>query len=159
MREAVGDLWDFHDRGSWIVITTNGTIKPNGALVMGRGVARQARNRFLGIDILLGDVVRRRGNTPVAISQYRIITFPTKHNWWEPADIRLIKTSAKALAHLWNPNRLLGRIRKAHESAGWFSDIYLPRPGCGNGGLLWEDVKPVIEPYFDNRFVVVTEGD
>ena len=33
--------------------------------------------------------------------------------------------------------------------------VYMARPGCGNGQLKWEDVKPLIAPILDDRFIVV----
>ena len=36
-----------------------------------------------------------------------------------------------------------------------FYHIAIPRPGCSNGGLNWEiDVKPIIEPLLDDRFII-----
>jgi hypothetical protein len=35
------------------------------------------------------------------------------------------------------------------------SHIYLTPPGCGCGQLDWADVKAVIEPILDDRFIVV----
>lgn len=38
MREINGsNIWDFYNKGFWIAITTNGTVKKNGEAVMGRG--------------------------------------------------------------------------------------------------------------------------
>jgi formylmethanofuran dehydrogenase subunit D len=37
-----------------VVVTTNGTIKKDGACVMGRGIARQVRDSIPGIDKRLG---------------------------------------------------------------------------------------------------------
>jgi hypothetical protein len=35
--------------------------------------------------------------------------------------------------------------------------IYLPRPGCGNGRLNWEDVKKILSPILkSDRFHIVT---
>ena len=47
MKEITGDIWDYHKQGHWIVITTNGTVKSNGEAVMGRGIALQARAKFI----------------------------------------------------------------------------------------------------------------
>ena len=34
--------------------------------------------------------------------------------------------------------------------------IALPRPGCGNGGLIWDDIKGYIEYMLpEDRFIVV----
>ena len=35
MIEAPGDLWDHHAAGQWVVITTNGIVRKDGACVMG----------------------------------------------------------------------------------------------------------------------------
>ena len=56
------------------------------------------------------------------------------------SDINLIDKSIKQLVELTN-------------QMGW-ETVVLPRIGCGNGGLNWDDVKPVIEPYLDHRFIV-----
>jgi len=44
MKEVIGNIWNYYNKGNWIVITTNGTIKKNGEAVMGRGVALEAKN-------------------------------------------------------------------------------------------------------------------
>jgi len=52
-----GNMWSAYDDADLFVLTTNATIKRNGALVMGRGIARQARNRFPGLDTALGQQI------------------------------------------------------------------------------------------------------
>lgn len=137
-KEAEGDIWDFHAKGHWIVITTNGSIKKNGACVMGRGVAFQASQRFPNLPYLLGEQIRRYGNQTFAFPQYRILTFPVKFNWWEKADLKLIGISCQQLA-------------RSKVNSG----IYMVRPGVGNGKLDWKDVKPVLEKYLNDTFIVV----
>jgi hypothetical protein len=42
-------------------------------------------------------------------------------------------------------------VKKINES------VYLPRPGCGNGRLNWEDVKKILSPILkSDQFHIVT---
>ena len=140
MKEVKGNIWDYYDKGNWIVITTNGTVKSNGECVMGRGVALEAKTRFPKLAKKLGDWIRHNGNIPGRFSDYKLFSFPVKHNWQEKADPKLIDETCK---------HLLGLV------LGSTYTIYMVRPGCGNGHLLWKDVKPVLERYLSDRFVVV----
>ena len=153
MLEAKGNLWTYPAQAR--IITTNGTIKKNGECVMGRGCAREAvvgvNNKcgsWPGLPSILGASVATDGNhvaflgacvTPATGVLY---SFPVKHNWYERADIKLIKRSAAEL------------VVQAGLS-GW-TKLVLPRPGCGNGGLRWEDVRPILEPILDDRFTVIS---
>ena len=146
MKEIRGNIWDFHKKGHWIVITTNGTVKSNGEAVMGRGVALQAKQRFPKLPGQLGKFLREFVNTVHPFPQYRLITFPVKHNWNETADPALIEESCQ---------RLLGWFSYDTGLDHFVKEVYMVRPGCGNGGLDWKDVKPVLEKYLDDRFIVV----
>lgn len=141
MKEVKVDLWDYCSFG--LCITTNGTVKYNNCAVMGRGCALEAKQRIPNIDQILGSKINRFGNHVWPLFCYRgqeIYSFPVKHDWWDKADIELIKRSCMELCEL-----VKGRI------------IALPRPGCGNGHLKWEDVKPVIEPLLPDNIVVVSK--
>ena len=142
MKLIKGDIWKFHDAGEWICVTTNGFIKANGRAVMGRGTALQCVQRYKGASLLLGIAIRSHGNvTNIFMEHEKIIAFPVKHNWWEKADPKLIRDSAERLAVM------------------FFVDppdkVYLPWPGCGNGGLRWKHVNGIISPILDDRFIVV----
>ena len=63
-----------------------------------------------------------------------IINFPTKRHWREKARIEDIRCGLRALV---TDIRRLG-IRS----------IVVPPLGCGNGGLDWQDVRPLIESAF-----------
>jgi hypothetical protein len=137
--EVAGNLWDFHKQGHWVAITTNGCRTHTGEAVMGRGVALQAKQRFPALPAVLGTRLQAAGNRVYVFPEWHVITFPTKHDWKDQSDLHLIRVSAAELA----------------SAMASFQVVYLPRPGCANGGLLWKNVKPVIEPLLDDRFVVV----
>lgn len=149
MREINGDIWDYYDKGKWIVITTNGTIKNNGDAVMGRGIALQAKNRFPELPKELGELLEAEGNRLFIYLKKRLFTLPVKHNWWEKADLTLIERGIYELGEIYD------------DCPGMVSsDICLPRVGCGNGKLNWEDVKPILEKYLkDDRFIVVNKEE
>lgn len=147
MNEAYGNLWDLAKPPDLLVITTNGTIKANGAAVMGRGIAREAMIRFPSLPLALGAMIAHYGNhvTYHWIADRELLTMPVKHNWWEEADPKLIERSAEELVRFADNAPYQRSIR-----------IWLPRPGCGNGRLRWQDVRPIIAPILDGRFTVVT---
>ena len=142
MIEVVGDMWKMD--ADAICVTTNGIIKKNGEAVMGAGVALQAKNRYPSLPRALAKKLRSVGNHVYHMPQsdIHIITFPTKHDWRDDSDIKLIERSCEELVVL-------------THCLGW-KKVILPRPGCANGKLNWSDVKLVLEKHFDNRFCIVT---
>ncbi len=147
MNEVNGNLWD--SNADIIVITTNGAVRKDGAAIMGRGVALQAKNRYTGIEYILGKLIRENGNHVnfVIGGLPKIVSFPVKHHWRERADLKLINQSVLELVLLTNRLNL-------HLKPSFTYTVALPRPGCGNGRLRWEDVKSIIRPILDNRFTV-----
>lgn len=141
MRETNGDLWTVHAEGAWIAITTNGMTRRDGTAVMGAGLAKQAAVRFPALPGLLGSHLQQSGNHLATWPAFRLITFPTKHDWRAPSDMALIERSARELVQY-------VRLRA-------LPTIYLPRPGCGLGQLDWETVRPLLTRLFDDRFVIV----
>lgn len=145
MKEVYGNLWDYHVDGEWICITTNGVVRQDGRAVMGRGVAAQAKARFPALPSLLGKRLIRNGNHVQPFSSLKLFTFPVKHHWKGQADLNLIIRSSK---------ELMAQL----DSHRWTSRVVLPRPGCGNGQLDWEDVRDVIYPLLDDRVLVITQS-
>ncbi len=143
MLEITGDLWNFHAKGHWIVIPTNGVVNQEGRAVMGKGVAKEAAIRMPGLADTLGLRLEQGGNRVYAMDELHLFTFPTKDHWREKSRPALIDGSAREL--VWQ----VGRWRVA-------GPIYLPRVGCGAGGLEWAEVKPVLAKALNDRFVVVS---
>ena len=171
MKQATGNLWDSIGKADVLCITTNGFVKRNGEAVMGRGCASQAKNRYPGIALRLGTVLKAEGNTCSELwkdDKTLVYSFPVKHDrmlcvdkndlvphmrerirlgdvapgWAIKADIDLILKSAHELVYLANTNK--------------WSSIIIPRPGCGAGELQWTNVYPTLSQILDNRFTAVT---
>ena len=141
MKEAIGNLWKANPKFIRC-ITTNGDIKKNGELVMGRGIALEAKQKYPALPKLIAEHVKNNGNTVHYFDQYNIISFPTKIHWRDQSDITLIKHSCYQL------NTLLNHLNK---------QAILPRPGCANGGLDWEkEVKPIISTILTDKVWVIT---
>lgn len=138
MKEAKYNLWTFP--AEYRCITTNGIVKNNGELVMGAGIALEAKRRFPKLPMKLGEYVDEFGNVPFVCFEENIITFPTKHHWKDPSDLDLIVSSAKLIVNRVNVYTI--------------GSVALTRPGCGNGNMVWSEVKPLIEDILDNRFTV-----
>ena len=142
MREDIGNLWTYP--ADAVVITTNGFVKKNGEAVMGRGCALEAANLFPNFSYLLGNSLKISGNKSFHywLKGVHLLTMPVKHNWREKADLELIEKSALSLI--------------SHVDGWKFNTVVMGRPGCGNGQLNWEDVKPVLEKILDDRFMAIT---
>jgi len=151
MKEVHGDIWKADD--DYVVITTNGAVRRDGAAVMGRGVALQAKLRYQGIEFILGNFLKTYGNHVKLITGLHpiIISFPVKHHWRQKADLKLISQSARELVQLID---LRVRLGYGNPVGNLFPSVALPRPGCGNGQLEWEDVRPIVRTILDNRFTV-----
>ena len=148
-RNKNAEVFDMVKDGEVICVTTNGFVKANGGCVMGRGIARQVRDMFPGIDIRLGGYIKKYGNRCFNLAdvtmngkKFRLVSFPVKHIWSDQADINLIIKSC-------------GELMELADKYG-YKKIYLPAPGCGNGRLNYEhEVKPWIENLLDDRVVCV----
>ena len=138
MIEVEGNIWEA--KCTFICITTNGDVKKNGELVMGRGVAQQCVDRDNSIAKKFGDAVNEFGNlfiiTPYMDMGRQLVLFPVKHHWRDQADLNLIQVSIGQLY----------TYAATHPDMIWA----LPRPGCGNGRLQWKDIKPLVENLPDN---------
>lgn len=155
MNEIYGDIWDIVDSGGWdaLAITTNGYVRKDGRATMGRGIAKEAADRFPELPGQLGQAIRNFGNKVHVFSGYApydLVSFPVKPafgpngelGWKTKADMDLVVESLESLVYY-------------ADRYDWLN-VILPRPGVGNGGLKWAEVKPLLESRLDDRFSVVT---
>lgn len=137
VQEMKGDL--FEQKG-FIVIPTNGVVKSNGEAVMGKGVALTAAKMYPNLPQYLGQEITRKGNN-VHYMFAGVIAFPTKEHYKDNSTLELIEKSTAQL--------------KAMADERKMSNIFLPRVGCGLGGLQWKQVKSILQKYLDGRFTVI----
>lgn len=107
--------------------------------VMGKGLALQFKQRFPA-NFEAYAAACRRGEVKIGamfvfatgVPPPRFIfNFPTKRHWRAPSQIEYVRDGLVALV-----KELRARSIRS---------VAIPPLGCGNGGLSWEDVKPLIE--------------
>ena len=109
--------------------------------IMGKGIALAFRKAFPENYLLYKEVCDSNefnlGELFVTeTSQLRpkfIINFPTKDHWRNRSKIKFIELGLIELSKLIKTKKI--------------NSIAIPPLGCGNGGLLWKDVKPLIEKH------------
>lgn len=111
---------------------------------MGKGIAYQFKMRFPENNKSYIKACRSGELTVGKIHYYvedgiTIVNFPTKDKWRENSKIDYVENGMDSLVEL------LPRLD--------VKKIAIPPLGCGNGGLLWADVKEVIE----NRIVKLSD--
>lgn len=136
-------MWSvFHDTDVFM-ITTNPIRRKDGAVVMGRGIAAEAKERYpdlpydFGVALAgLHPEIDQRNVGMIGRYEYTdIYFFMVKDHWKEPAKLDIIKQSVFYLKHGfdWEDKR-----------------IDLNFPGIGNGHLAREDVLPLLQDLPDN---------
>jgi O-acetyl-ADP-ribose deacetylase (regulator of RNase III) len=111
--------------------------------VMGKGIALQFKNKWPG-NYKIYRAACEAGEVRIGkmlvfdcgglVKPNYIINFPTKDHWRGKSEIEFIE---KGLVDLINQVKRLGIKR-----------IAVPPLGCGNGGLSWGQVRPLIEEAF-----------
>lgn len=142
----------------FLVCTTNCMVKNDGTLVMGKGLALECNRRWPGIRRQWGrdqtvTNLKNGGKTKPILHFYRqdhnpyleqtdpvIIGLPTKIDWRDKSDLRLIEEMLISLRSYFN----LKQIK---------TKCLVPKLGCSNGGLEWSEVRPIMEKYLDDRFI------
>lgn len=124
----IGDL--FADKAQTLVNTVNCVG------IMGKGVAQEFKKRC---PEMFGDYVVRCARKQVKIGEpylYRdlagasILNFPTKDHWRSPSRLDYVERGLDYFVR--------------HYREWGITSIAFPPLGCGNGGLSWEDVGPLM---------------
>jgi O-acetyl-ADP-ribose deacetylase (regulator of RNase III) len=127
-----GNILDAHAEALVNTVNTVG--------VMGKGIALQFRNTFPENYKAYLDAVKEKkielGKVQVVpVHDVKgvkyVINFPTKAHWRYPSRINWIKSGLQDLR----------KELVSHE----IKSVAIPPLGCGNGGLNWNEVKPLIE--------------
>lgn len=163
------DLFSFIGKVDAICITTNGYVNRQGLAVMGKGCAREAKERWKELPKILAEKIKQNGNVVNLLLQEEktwIVSFPVKPASVKNADINQIlphlrKTYAEkeyipGFAVYANINIIENSTKQLRELADkmGFQSVALPLPGCGAGGLKPKQVIPILKKYLDNRFIV-----
>lgn len=138
--------------------TSNGVVRKDGRLSMGRGSALAFREAYPGLDLAIGNYVSRYGNEVCVVdnafntvtNRYeRVISFPTKYHFREASNMSLIIESSLKLA------KLTEYLRDPLRGDGV---ILLPCPGATNGWIPWEDTSRLIDPLLPDNVIYVRRG-
>ncbi len=110
--------------------------------VMGKGIALQFKEAFpMNFKIYAAACKKKElvpgkllvVKEPTLEGEYIIINFPTKTEWYLKSKYEYIEEGLKELAKVIEEYKI--------------ESIAIPPLGCGNGGLKWDKVKPMIEKY------------
>lgn len=119
--------------------TADALVNPVNCLgVAGKGLAREFKKRYPTAHAEYADRCKRNllrpGSLVVAANQKPVIIFfPTKVEWWEPSQLVYISEGLLSLCY-----HMRFHIQK-------IKSIAIPALGCGEGGLEWGKVKPLME--------------
>ncbi len=109
--------------------------------VMGKGIALQFKEAFPNNNKAYIDACKKNELAPgkllamwdenLQLGKKLIINFPTKVHWRNPSKYEYIEKGLVALRELLEEKKV--------------KSVAIPPLGCGNGGLDWNKVKPMIE--------------
>ncbi len=135
MIREIGNMWDIYGDHECFLITTNSYIRQDGALVMGRGIALQAKNRWSQLPYDLGECIEH-------LEVYGLLwcsgigAFQVKKHYMRDAQTDIIRHSTSMLK------------LHAHNHPNVRYDLNFP--GIGHGRLEHDEVHEIISILPDN---------
>lgn len=106
--------------------------------VMGKGIASQFKNKYPEMFKEYRSLCNA-GNFKIGElllfyeKDHWIMLFPTKKHWRNPSNLSYIEDGLKKFVEVYDGLNI--------------TSIAFPKLGCGNGGLDWNDVRPLMEKY------------
>lgn len=150
MRIIAEEFWSPIKLPSMYIVTTNGVVGDDGSLVMGTGIAMQAKNKIRGIDKECGAYITANGHkmsgckylyyfAPIRMTEGKNFfgIFQVKLDWRSPADIYLMETSCV----------FLKEFMEEHPEINFRMNY----PAIGAGKLSEEVVYPLLNRYFKDK--------
>jgi O-acetyl-ADP-ribose deacetylase (regulator of RNase III) len=118
--------------------------------VMGKGIAAEFKRRYPAMFAEYKSICDRKLLEPGKLWLWQgpdqwVLNFPTKRHWRHPSKIEWIEAG-------------LDKFVAQYDQCG-IREVAFPRLGCGNGGLDWADVKPLMERYLSKLPIQVYVHD
>lgn len=126
---------DIFNGPSKIIVNTVNTVG-----VMGKGIALEYKKRYPEMFVRYHDLCKSNQLDIGKLYLWKksdkwVLLFPTKKHWRNPSKLEYIEQGLIKFVDNWDK---LGA-----------DSIAFPRLGCGNGGLDWTVVKPLMEKYLN----------
>lgn len=114
--------------------------------VMGKGLAAEFKKRYPQMYRTYKDICENKLLEPGKLWLWQgpdqwVLNFPTKKHWKNPSRLEWIEAG-------------LNKFVSEYQHRG-IREISFPRLGCGNGGLDWEDVRPLMETYLGHLSIPI----
>lgn len=140
----IGNMWTIYEQTDLFLITTNSTLDKSNALIMGAGIAKQAKQRFPRIEEVMGHAVHATcgnlGEYGLLISPRwptaKLGAFQSKTQWQLPARLSVIQKST---------SMLLEWVAQHPDSK-----VALNFPGIGYGRLSKASIRPILDQLPNN---------
>lgn len=106
--------------------------------VMGKGIALEFKKKYPDVFKIYQKACEEKRLDIGKLLLWRsktksILMFPTKKHWRNPSKLEYIEAGLVQFAKSWDAMHI--------------DSVAFPKLGCGNGGLKWEDVKPLMEKH------------
>lgn len=108
--------------------------------VMGKGVALEYKNRYPEMFRMYKELCDTKRLDVGKLALWKgeskwVLLFPTKKHWRNSSKLEYVESGLRKFADNW-------------DSIG-VNSVAFPRLGCGNGGLNWDEVRPLMEKYLN----------